>query len=179
MPVLLTPGVSRHKIPAAVLRAGRAHARVPDCMSPSDLSFTLRNQRSEIARMLYLLEGFCLANQISEDDQLNVRLVLDEAVINVMVHGYDDVREHAINVSLSLGSGVLAIHIDDDGIAYNPLDAPLPRFDLPIEERRIGGLGVHIMKTLAKSVEYRREDGRNNLDIEIGIGPASEAASPV
>jgi len=128
--------------------------------------------------MLYLLEGFCLANQISEDDQLNVRLVLDEAVINVMVHGYDDVREHAINVSLSLGSGVLAIHIDDDGIAYNPLDAPLPRFDLPIEERRIGGLGVHIMKTLAKSVEYRRAGGRNNLDIEIGIGPESATANP-
>jgi len=147
-------------------------------MSPSDLSFTLRNQRSEITRMLALLEGFCLANQISEDDQFNVRLVLDEAVINVMVHGYDDVHEHAINVSLSLDSGVLAIHIDDDGIAYNPLDAPLPRFDLPIEERRIGGLGVHIMKTLARSVEYRRADGRNNLDIEIGVGPESATVNP-
>ena len=147
-------------------------------MSSSDLSFTLRNQRSEITRMLALLEGFCLANQISEDDQFNVRLVLDEAVINVMVHGYDDVHEHDINVSLSLESGVLAIHIDDDGIAYNPLDAPAPRFDLPIEERRIGGLGVHIMRTLAKSVEYRREDGRNVLDIEIGIGPENGAASP-
>jgi len=87
------------------------------------------------------------------------------------------VHEHAINVSLSLDSGVLAIHIDDDGIAYNPLDAPLPRFDLPIEERRIGGLGVHIMKTLARSVEYRRADGRNNLDIQIGIGNGNETAA--
>jgi serine/threonine-protein kinase RsbW len=129
--------------------------------------------------MSTLLEGFCLANEIPEDDQFNVRLVLDEAVINVMVHGYDDSHEHDINVSLSLESGVLAIHIDDDGVAYNPLDAPPPRFDLPIEERRIGGLGVHIMKTLAKSVEYRREYGRNNLDIAIGIGPQNEAASPV
>ena len=129
--------------------------------------------------MLALLEGFCLANQISEDDQFNVRLVLDEAVINVMVHGYDDASDHDINVSLSLDSGVLAIHIDDDGVAYNPLDAPPPRFDLPIEQRRIGGLGVHIMKTLAKSVEYRRQDGRNNLDIEIGVGPESAAANPV
>jgi anti-sigma regulatory factor (Ser/Thr protein kinase) len=128
--------------------------------------------------MLALLEGYCLANQISEDDQFNVRLVLDEAVINVMVHGFDDVLEHGINVSLSLDSGVLAIHIDDDGVAYNPLDAPPPRFDLPIEERRIGGLGVHIMKTLARSVEYRRADGRNNLDIEMGIGPESETVSP-
>ncbi len=139
-------------------------------MSPSALHFTLRNQRSEIARMFTLLEGFCQLHGISEDDMFNVRLVLDEAVINVIVHGYEDTREHEINVALALDGGLLAIHIDDDGVAYNPLDAPLPRFDLPIEERRIGGLGVHIMRTLAKSVEYGRANERNNLDIVIQVG---------
>ena len=48
---------------------------------------------------------------------------------------------------------------------------------MPIEQRRIGGLGVHIMRTLAKSVEYRRQDGRNNLDIQIGIGNGNETAA--
>ncbi len=139
-------------------------------MSPSELHFTLRNQRSEIARMFSLLEGFCQSHGISEDDMFNVRLVLDEAVINVIVHGYEDTREHAINVGLTLDGPFLAIHIDDDGVAYNPLDAPPPRFDLPIEQRRIGGLGVHIMKTLAKSVEYTRDSERNNLDIVIQVG---------
>ena len=56
-------------------------------MSPSELSFTLRNDRSEIARMFALLEDYCRVNGISEDDMFNVRLVLDEAVINVIVHG--------------------------------------------------------------------------------------------
>ncbi len=138
-------------------------------MSPSALHFTLRNQRSEIARMFTLLEGFCQLHGISEEDMFNVRLVLDEAVINVIVHGYEDTRDHAINVALALDGDLLAIHIDDDGVAYNPLDAPVPRFDLPIEQRRIGGLGVHIMKTLAKSVDYRRVDERNNLDIVIQV----------
>jgi len=139
-------------------------------MSPSELHFTLRNQRSEIARMFTLLEGFCRSHGISEDDMFNVRLVLDEAVINVIVHGYEDTREHEINVALALDGALLAVHIDDDGVAYNPLDAPAPRFDLPIEQRRIGGLGVHIMKTLAKSVEYSRTNERNNLDIVIEVG---------
>ncbi|MGC4084387.1 MAG: hypothetical protein QM736_20305 [Vicinamibacterales bacterium] len=58
-------------------------------MSPSELSFSLRNDRAEIARMFSLLEGFCQTHGISEDDMFNVRLVLDEAVINVIVHGYD------------------------------------------------------------------------------------------
>lgn len=145
-------------------------------MSPSDLHFTLRNQRSEIARMFTLLEGFCQSHGISEDDMFNVRLVLDEAVINVIVHGYEDTREHQINVALALDGSRLAIHIDDDGVAYNPLDAPPPRFDLPIEQRRIGGLGVHIMKTLAKSVEYSRDNERNNLDIVIQVGAQDESA---
>jgi len=145
-------------------------------MSSSELSFTLRNQRSEIARMFSLLEEFCQTYQISEDDMFNVRLVLDEAVINVIVHGYEDSAEHEICVSLVLRDDLLAIHIDDDGVAYNPLDAPEPRFDLPIEQRRIGGLGVHIMKTLARDVRYTRENGRNNLDIEMNIGQASNAA---
>lgn len=128
--------------------------------------------------MLVLLEEFCQANAISEDDMFNVRLVLDEAVINVIVHGYEDTRAHQVNVSLALHHDVLTIHIDDDGIAYNPLDAPAPRFDLPIEERRIGGLGVHIMKTLARSVEYRRGHGRNHLTIEMTIGRENGTASP-
>lgn len=145
-------------------------------MSPSELHFTLRNQRSEIARMFTLLEGFCQSHGISEDDMFNVRLVLDEAVINVIVHGYDDTRDHDINVALALDGSLLSIHIDDDGVAYNPLDAPPPRFDLPIEQRRIGGLGVHIMKTLAQSVDYHRTNDRNNLDIVIEVGARDSSA---
>lgn len=148
-------------------------------MSQSDLSFTLRNDRSEIARMFTLLEEFCEANEIPEDDMFNVRLILDEAVINVIVHGYEDSRPHEIHVGLSLHSGALAVHIEDDGIAYNPLDAPPPRFDLPIQQRRIGGLGVHIMKTLARSVAYRRENGRNHLDVEVLIGARNASARAV
>lgn len=62
-------------------------------MSPSELNLALRDDRSEIARMFTLLEGFCQTSGISEDDMFNVRLVLDEAVINVIVHGYEDTAE--------------------------------------------------------------------------------------
>jgi serine/threonine-protein kinase RsbW len=146
-------------------------------MSPSELFFTLRNQRTEIPRMFSILETFCQANHISEDDLFNIRLVLDEAIINVIVHGYEDTGEHAIDVALSLTAGVLSIHIEDDGMAYNPLTAPAPRFDLPLEQRRIGGLGVHIMRTLARTVEYRRASDRNHLLIELNIGLDDGAAA--
>lgn len=139
-------------------------------MTQTELTITLRNDRREIARLSSLLEEFCAANQLDDDDRLNVNLVLDEAVINVINHGYADNREHDILVRLALTGDCLRIDIEDDGIAYNPLDAPAPRFDLPVEQRRIGGLGVHIMKTLARTLEYRRLDGRNHLTILMDVG---------
>lgn len=139
-------------------------------MNETELAVTLRNDLREIARLTALLEDFCARQRLSEDDRLNVNLVLDEAVINVINHGYTDSREHDIVVRLALAGESLQIDIEDDGVAYNPLDAPAPRFDLPIEQRRIGGLGVHIMKTLARGIEYRRVDGRNHLTITMDVG---------
>lgn len=144
---------------------------------PERLSVTLRNQRSEIHRMFSLVEAFCRANRIGDDRLFDIRLVLDEAVINIIVHGYEDRLDHTINVSLVLDDPTLTIRIDDDAAAYNPLDAPPPRFDLPIEERRIGGLGVHIIKALARSVEYRRAGGRNHLMITMQVASDSGIAS--
>ena len=100
--------------------------------------------------MLALLEEFCQANAISEDDMFNIRLVLDEAVINVIVHGYEDTTGPPVNVSLALHHDVLTIHIDDDG---SPITRWTPRRRASICLSRsgdIGGLGVHIMKTLAR-----------------------------
>lgn len=144
-------------------------------MHASELTVTLRNHRSEIARLTALLETFCQTNGICEDDTLNINLVLDEAVINVIAHGYQDAAEHEIEVRLLLEGCRLTIQIADDGVPYNPLDAPAPRFDLPIEERPIGGLGVHIMKTLADTVEYRRENARNHLNITMAVGRDASA----
>lgn len=126
--------------------------------------------------MFSLLETFCRAHGLGDDDMFNVRLVLDEAVINIIVHGYEDTADHFIHVSVRVDDRLVSIHIDDDGVPYNPLDAPPPRFDLPIEERRIGGLGVHIMKTLARDVKYRRDGDRNHLDIAVGIGQENGTA---
>jgi anti-sigma regulatory factor (Ser/Thr protein kinase) len=147
-------------------------------MHASELTVTLRNHRSEIARLTALLETFCRNHGVGEDDTLNVNLVLDEAVINVIAHGYEDAAEHEIDVRLLLEGRRLTIQVADDGISYNPLDAPAPRFDLPIEQRRIGGLGVHIMKALAETLDYRREDGRNHFTITMAVGRDASAVQP-
>jgi anti-sigma regulatory factor (Ser/Thr protein kinase) len=128
------------------------------------LSIVLSNDRREIPRLADLAQRFGDANGLSLDDTMDIRLVLDELVINVIRHGYDlgDPLAHEIHVRLELdGNDCLTMEVDDDARPFDPRTAPEPEFARPVEERRIGGLGVHIVKTIMDTFDYRREHGRN------------------
>jgi len=127
------------------------------------VSISLLNHRREVERLAGLVEQFGEAHRLATDDINGINLLLDEIVINIISHGYDDEREHQILVTLALENGVLAIRVEDDGRPFNPLDVPGPNLDLPIEERPIGGLGVYIARSIADQMDYRRDAGRNVL----------------
>src|SRR5262249_12331282 len=133
------------------------------------LNTILANQRSEITRLADIVQQFGTANQLSVDDIMRIRLVLDEIVVNIVAHGYEDAGDtnhHDIHVHLELDDrDVLTIRVTDDAREYDPRTAPAPRFDLPIEERRKGGLGVHIVKAIVDTIDYRRVDGHNVLTL--------------
>ncbi len=129
----------------------------------------LRNHRSEIGRVSAMVVDFGAAHNLAVDDLMNINLVLDEAVINVIAHGYEDDHDHLISVSLSLDGSRARMHVEDDGVPFNILEAPPAKLDIPIEERKPGGLGVHIIKTLCESVAYRREGGRNHLTMVLRL----------
>jgi serine/threonine-protein kinase RsbW len=130
------------------------------------LAVALVNKRHEIARLSRLVEEFGEANGLATDDINAINLLLDEIVINIIAHGYDDALEHQILVNLALESDVLSIRIEDDGRPFNPLEAPAPNLDLPIEERAIGGLGIFIARSIADQMQHDRENGRNVLTIK-------------
>jgi anti-sigma regulatory factor (Ser/Thr protein kinase) len=129
------------------------------------LSLVLVNRRVEIERLAEHVESFGNAHHLPADDIHDVNLVLDEIVINIIKHGYDDDREHEIHVRLEIEAGEVTITVEDDGRPFNPLDAPAPNLDLPIEERPIGGLGIHIVRSLVDRIEYERAEGRNRLTL--------------
>lgn len=92
-----------------------------------------------------------------------VNLVLEELVINVMNHGGRGGREE-IEVTVTSGEDLISIAISDNGLAFDPLsDAPEPETTGSIEDRGVGGLGVHLVRTMMDDVNYRREPGRNHL----------------
>jgi anti-sigma regulatory factor (Ser/Thr protein kinase) len=136
----------------------------------SSVSAVFVNQRTEIERVVELAERFGEEHQLAAEVVMSIHLVLDEVVANIIAHGYDDTAEHQIRVTLGLDDSVLAIRVEDDGRPFDPLAAPAPNLDLPLEERPVGGLGIHIVRSVMDAVEYHRDGGRNILIMRKTIG---------
>jgi len=97
----------------------------------------LASKRSEIPRLAEIVRQFGAANHLSVDDIMRVRLVLDEIVVNIVAHGYEDAGDtnhHDIQLHLALDDrDVLTIRVTDDAREYDPRTAPAPRSRSPTE----------------------------------------------
>ena len=122
----------------------------------------LANEIDEIQRMIAAIEEFGERHAVPEAVVGHFVLSLDELVTNVISYGYPDRSSRIILVSLRLDAQErLIAELIDDGVPYDPLQTPPPDLDADLDDRPIGGLGVHIVKTLMDSVEYRRDGDRN------------------
>ena len=92
-------------------------------------------------------------------------LAVEELVTNSIKYGYDDTAAHEIEISLALSEGGIVLTVSDDGRAFNPLAAPEPDTNLPMEERPVGGLGIYLLRKLADGMTYERRDGHNIVTI--------------
>ena len=130
------------------------------------IEITLRNDHVELNRLAEELEGFLEGHDIGPDVAFKVNLALDELVTNVINYGYEDNGEHAIRLLLTLDGQTLRLVLEDDGKPFNPLDVPPPDLDAQVEDRQVGGLGIHFVRQVMDRVTYRRDAGRNVLTME-------------
>ena len=98
-----------------------------------------------------------------DEATFKVKLVLEEILMNVISYGGDSSHKPRITLHLSQQNDLLSMEISDDGIAYDPLTAPPPDLESDLDDRPIGGLGVHLVRELMDNVSYRYKDGRNHL----------------
>ncbi len=90
-----------------------------------------------------------------------VNLVLDELSVNIVNYGGETSE---IEVSLAADAEVVRVEISDDGRPFDPLtEAVEPDIDAPLEDRPVGGLGIHLVREMMDELHYSREDGRNRL----------------
>ena len=98
-----------------------------------------------------------------DEATFKVKLVLEEILMNVISYGGDSSHKPRITLHLSQQNDLLSMEISDNGIAFDPLTAPPPDLESDLDDRPIGGLGVHLVRELMDNVSYRYKDGRNHL----------------
>lgn len=99
----------------------------------------------------------------------NVNLVLEEALTNIIKYGFDDQVEHRISVQLVLDLQQVRIEIIDEGREFNPLSAPPPVMKESIHDCAEGGLGIHLVRQVAETMEYERKADTNVLRLTIKV----------
>ncbi len=129
------------------------------------LSLTLETRPEELERLTAAIETLAEQDNWPAALTFRVNLVLEELVLNVINYAYDEDGHH-LDVELTCNEEDLVIEITDEGKPFDPLhDAPDPDMESPMEERRIGGLGVYLVRTMTSDMQYRREDGKNRMTV--------------
>lgn len=127
------------------------------------------NQINEIEKLEPFMEELLLEEIIPLKLRFNLNLILEEILTNIIFYGYEDSNEHLINITVLSENNELKIIIQDDGIPFNPLETPEPDLDKPLEEREIGGMGIHLVKNLSDSIDYSRDNCNNVLSIKMRV----------
>jgi serine/threonine-protein kinase RsbW len=129
-------------------------------------SVTVKNNLSELERLNNSLSRFWTENQLPSELVMTATLALEEVFANIVLHGYRDSAEHEILVRMAVDDSEFVLSVEDDGVAFNPLEVPPVDTSLPLETRPVGGLGMHLVRSVMSEVEYARRDGRNRLQMK-------------
>ena len=129
------------------------------------LKINLTNNISDLTILVAKLEQFFEENNTSSIS-MPMTLILEELYTNTITHGASDGRDVFIEVNLSIDKDELIMTYEDNGIPFNVLELPDPDLTASIENREVGGLGVHYVKTLTDSVEYEYVEKHNVLKMK-------------
>jgi serine/threonine-protein kinase RsbW len=131
-------------------------------MTENQVSLTIRSDINEIPRVSSALEAVMGNHGFPEEDILDTQLAVEEAVTNIIMHGYKDAPGEIL-VLCRASKGIVEIQLEDRAIPFDPLSLPEPDLDGDIEDRQIGGLGIFLVRRVMDEILYRYEDGKNIL----------------
>ncbi|HNR28023.1 MAG TPA: ATP-binding protein [Bacteroidales bacterium] len=130
----------------------------------------LENQLSALSGLLDMTGDFLDAHKVPVPVQNKIKLILDEIFSNIVSYGYlPQDPPDTVLVELCIANGKFTAMFNDGGMPFNPLEYGPVDTSLPLEERPIGGLGIHLIRNLATELAYERKENRNVFCFSIEI----------
>jgi anti-sigma regulatory factor (Ser/Thr protein kinase) len=149
------------------IRAACCSGRLELRRMPHTLSLAVANRAEEVPKLVSAVESFGASAGLPDELLFRLMLALDEVVTNIVRHAFDDDRAHEIAIAITVDAGVVTVIVEDEGRPFDPNTVPPADVHAPLAHRPIGGLGVHLVRSVAQHMTYRRAEGRNELTLTL------------
>jgi serine/threonine-protein kinase RsbW len=140
-------------------------------MVSQGLRLAIRNDLAEIPQVTEAIRIFSEKSELPQDLNFTLQLVAEELLSNIIRYGYPDQGSHRIQFDVQSDSDEVSIVVQDDGIPFNLLEYPAPKKAANLDELKVGGLGIHLVRKMMDEITYRREDGQNTLLLKKKLKP--------
>ena len=131
------------------------------------LHVSLPAKLTEVRNLSAAVEEFGDGNQLPMPTVFVINLVLDELITNAVTHGSFDVSDPTVDVHLETDGRNFTLIMEDNGSPFDPTQMKPEDVDTTsaLEDRQVGGLGLHLVRTFAHDMSYEFVDGRNRLTL--------------
>ena len=125
----------------------------------------LHNDVRQIPQLASFVETIAAEMGLEQGLTMSLNLALEEAVTNIILYAYPEGADGLVDVEALLGDSRLTFVVSDSGKAFDPTSVPAADISSPLKERPVGGLGIHMVRSIMDSVRYERRDGKNILTL--------------
>jgi serine/threonine-protein kinase RsbW len=105
----------------------------------------------------------CGRHDVPDGTVFDLKLAVDEACTNIIVHGYKGMDPGSIIVSFRIESDRILVQITDFGHIFEPADAPKPDVEAALEDRPLGGMGLFLIYQTMDNIDYQSSEDGNTL----------------
>jgi len=132
-------------------------------MKNPEVKITVKNRIEDLLRVNSVFESFATQHEIGGRLRYHLLVSIEEILTNIIKYGFDEEGVHPIHITFRHINEKVEMEFEDRGREFNPLEISEPDLDTPIENRQLGGLGIHLVKKMMDEAMYRREGDRNIL----------------
>lgn len=143
----------------------------------AETQLVLRSRLEDLGLVVPWLDGLAATYSIPDQVRFGIDLCLEEALSNIIRHGYSGEPNHVVTVDFSRNELTgLTFSIEDSAPHFSPEEQTKPnRIPMSIEDVKPGGLGIHLMKKFATTLRYQQLPCGNRLTLGFQVPPAKAA----
>lgn len=133
-------------------------------LSQDVFSFEFSDGNNGMFKVMEKAEAICRERKVEDSKVYLVQLCIEELVTNALRYGSSENSRVNVSVALDIKEDNVVLVIEDDAQPFDPLtQAPAPDLSTDIENRTVGGLGIHMLKTMTQTMQYEYVNRHNRM----------------